>query len=79
MVERVWTFGEISQMPEGHYWVKDGPEYPARLMYVRKGKTERNETLFYASEEDSFGFYGEEHDWIGGEFRALGPVRIPEF
>lgn len=80
MEMQVWRMADIYSMPEGHYWVKLSPEYPAVLMHVRKGRTDWAEVLFHQSESFCFGYYGKEDAYyIDGDFRALGPVAIPEF
>lgn len=79
METQIWHMADIYSMPEGHYWVKTLPQYPAALMHVRKGRTEWAEVLFHHSESLSFGYYGKENDYIDEDFRALGPVEIPDF
>ena len=74
-----WRMADIYSMPEGYYWVKLIPEYPAVLMYVRKGRTDWGEVLFHQSESFCFGYYGKENAYIDRDLRALGPVTIPEF
>lgn len=79
MEMQIWRMADIYSMPKGYYWVKLLPEYPATLMYVCKGRTDWAEVLFHQSESLSFGYYGKANDYVDEDFRALGPVTLPDF
>jgi hypothetical protein len=79
MEMQIWRMADIYSMPEGYYWVKLIPEYPAVLMHVRKGRIDCGEVLFHQSESFCFGYYGRENAYIDRDLRALGPVAVPEF